>query len=318
MSVSLNLGSWGSVFAVPSAVVDEHLKLASPQQLKVLLFLLRNSGKSYSEKEIGDLLRIHEADVRDCVRFWVERKILSEFEGELTPVQDAPKTEEKPVNQEKAKPRTVVSRPQKPDIITAAQRVSADENLRHTLAEVESCLAKPLSGGDTATVVMLYDTLGLPPEVIIMLVNYCASIGKRNMRAIERIGIQWSDLGIDSVEAADNKIKQSKISSMNWNRVSSVFGLKNIGSPTAKQLSYVDVWIGEWHFSDEILRIAYEACVDNTGKMSLAYINKILMRWHNAGVSTPEDIEKLDKKSAPAKKPADKPSFDLDELEKIQ
>ena len=42
------------------------------------------------------------------------------------------------------------------------------------------------------------------------------------------------------------------------------------------------------------------------------------MRWHNAGVSTPKDIEKLDKKSAPAKKPADKPSFDLDELEKIQ
>ncbi|MEE3334071.1 MAG: DnaD domain protein [Ruminococcus sp.] len=314
MSVHINLGSWGSVFAVPSTVVDEHLKLCSPQQLKILLFLLRNSDKSFTNKEIGDALLIHEADVKDSIRFWVDRNVLCERDGELFPDESV---SEKPA--EKTKPaakKTVVSRPKKPDIITAAQRVSADDNLRFTLAEVEAALSKPLSSGDTSTVVMLYDTLGLPGEVIIMLVNYCVSVGKGNMRAIERLGIRWADNGIDTVEAADNSIKKAKASTMNWNRVSSVFGLHNVGSPTVKQLSYVDVWIGDWHFSDEMLRAAYETCVDNTGKMSLAYINKVLQRWHNAGIANPEDIEKLDAKKSVVKK--NNSSFDIDELDKIQ
>ncbi|MBQ5399531.1 MAG: DnaD domain protein [Ruminococcus sp.] len=317
MSVGINLGCWGSVFAVPSSVVDEHIKIASPQQLKILLFLLRNAGKSYTHKEIGDLLLIHEDDVKDSIRFWVDREVLCENGAELAPSDNKKEiSSEPPVKKEEKKPKTVVSRPQKPDIITAAQRVSADENLRHTLAEVESALSKPLSSGDTSTIVMLYDTLGLPAEVIIMLVNYCVSIGKSNMRAIERIGIQWSDAGVYTIEAADNRIMQSRRSSMNFNRVSSVFGLKNIGSPTARQLVYVDRWIDEWHFSDEMLRSAYEACVDNTGQMKLQYINKILERWHKAGISSPDEIEKLDKK--PQKKKPSETSFDLDELDKIQ
>ena len=82
MSVRINLGGWGSVFAVPSCIVDEHLKLASPQQLKVILFLLRNSEKSYTYKEIGDTLLIHEEDVKDSVTFWKERGVLADLEVE--------------------------------------------------------------------------------------------------------------------------------------------------------------------------------------------------------------------------------------------
>lgn len=329
MSVRINLGSWGSVFAVPSCIVDEHLKLASPQQLKVILFLLRNSEKSYTYKEIGDTLLIHEEDVKDCVTFWKERGVLTEFEGELVPDNSsvAEKAEPVTVSVEPEKTaqninpvKTVVSRPQKPDIITAAQRVSSDENLQNMLAMVESILSKPLSSGDTSTLVMLYDTCGLPAEVIVTLVGYCQSIGKGNMRTIERLGVKWADEGIDSLEAADNKIAQTKRSNANWNRISAVFGLKNIGSPTAKQLEYADIWIEKWLFSDEMLRRAYEINVDTTGKMSTAYINKILNRWHNAGIFKPEDIEKLD-----AKKPAKKPegsksnaSYNIDELDKIQ
>lgn len=85
MSVRINLGKWGSVFAVPSCVVDEHIKIAGQSQLKVLLFLLRNSEKSYTYKEIGDALTIHEADVKDCVKFWVEREVIVEAGGEFIP-----------------------------------------------------------------------------------------------------------------------------------------------------------------------------------------------------------------------------------------
>ena len=320
MSVRINLGEWGSVFAVPSSVVDGHLKIASQNQLKVLLFLLRHSDKDFSYNEIGDTLRIHPDDVADCVSFWVQRGILSEREGELTPsenaaaaVPKAPKASEPET--EKPKKRSVISRPQKPDIVSAAQRVASDETLSHVLAEVELALGNPLSSGNIATLVMLYDTCGLPAEVIVMLVNYCVSIGKANMRTIETVGVRWADDGIYTVEAADNRIMLSHQSSKNWSRVSSVFGLKNIGSPTVKQLEFADRWTGEWKFSDDMLRRAYEICVDTKGEMKLGYINGILSKWFKSQIFTLEDIEKTDTKKK--KTTAKKSSFDIDELEKI-
>ena len=43
MSYKIDLGAWGSIFAVPTALVDSHIKLASGAQLKVLLYILRNN-----------------------------------------------------------------------------------------------------------------------------------------------------------------------------------------------------------------------------------------------------------------------------------
>ena len=316
MSVKINLGKWGSVFAVPSCIVDEHLKIASPSQVKVILFLLRNSEKSYTYKEIGDALFIHESDVKDCIAFWIEREVLCEYDGELKAGKAAEKAEKSETAPKPVEKKTVISRPLKPDMITAAGIINDDANLQALLAEVEASLAKPLSSGGTSVIVMLYTTCGLPAEVIVMLVNYCVSIGKTDMRTIERIGVKWADEGIDCIEAADQKIADTKRSNENWTRIKFVFGINNAGSPTAKQLEFADRWIGQWRFSDEMLRIAYETNVDNTGKMSLPYINKILKRWHDAGIANPEDIEKLDKK--PVKKTSSDSSYDLDELMKIK
>lgn len=320
MSVRINLGKWGSVFAVPSCVVDEHLKIAGASQLKVLLFLLKNSDKSYTYKEIGDALTLHESDVKDCVEFWVEREVLTKAEDGLAPGKASEKSTAEDKQAFDVKKKTVVTRPVKPDVITTAQIINADDNLKALLAEVEVSLSKPLSSGGTSVIVMLYDTCGLPAEVIVMLVNYCVSIGKTDMRTIERLGVKWADDGVDTIEAADNKIAAAKRSSENWSRIKYVFGLNNAGSPTAKQLDYADVWIGEWHFSDEMLRFAYEANVDNTGKMSFPYINKVLKRWHDAGAVTLDDVKKLDNKQdkKSEKKTSKKSSYDLEELMKIK
>ena len=318
MPVKINLGSWGSVFAVPSCVVDEHLRIASANQIKVLLFLLRNNDKNFTYKELGDTLRIHEEDVRDCVAFWIDRDVLVEQDDALVPDSKVMETKtETEVQSEKPNPKVTVSRPSKPDIITAAQRVASDEGLKFALGEVESALGKPLSSGNIATLVMFYDTCGLPAEVIVMLVNYCVSVGKANMRAIETIGVRWADDGINSIEAAENKIKLSKEADMNWSRVSSVFGLKNVGSPTAKQLEFAERWISEWHFSDDMLREAYEICVNTKGEMKLGYINGILSKWYKSGIFTVADVKKNDNKKPSKSKKKSNASYDIEELMKF-
>lgn len=317
MSVRINLGKWGSVFAVPSCVVDEHIKIAGESQLKVLLFLLKNSYKAYTYKEIGEALSIHESDVKDCVDFWIEREVIAEIDGILIPDKandsETKKDEKKPQDTKK---KNIHQRPLRPDIITSAQIINSDKKLQDLLTMVQNALSKPLSSGGTSVIVMLYDTCGLPAEVIIMLVNYCVSLGKSDMRTIERMGIKWADEEINTVQAVENRIAENKRSNENWNRVKYVFGLTSAGSPTPKQLEFADRWVGQWHFSDEMLRTAYELNVDSTGKMSLPYINKILKSWYDAGFITLEDIEKTDK--AKKKTNSKKSSYDLDELMKIQ
>ena len=222
MSIRINLGEWGSVFAIPTSIVDRHIKIASPLQLKIILFLLRNSENSYTYEQLSDVFQAHIEDVKDSVNFWIQRGVICDAQGQLVPVasdgvheEPAEKLEVK--SEEKPQVRRTQTRLTKPDIISSAQRVSADASLQHLLAEVEAALSKPLSCGDTSTIVMLYDTCGLPAEVIAMLVHYCVSIDKANMRTIEKIGVEWSDNGINTLEAADNRISQMKQSSANWN-----------------------------------------------------------------------------------------------------
>ena len=182
--------------------------------------------------------------------------------------------------------------------------------------ETQTTLGKVLSNSDIATLLMLKDTCGLPLDVIFMLIHYCASIDKGNIRTIENIGVQWANDGIYSLEAAENKIEQIQKTTANFSVVSKAFGLKNVGSPTKKQLEYGDKWISEWKFSPEMLREAYERCVDTKGTMNLRYIDGILKRWHAGNVHTIDELNKYEKSvNKPSQKQAS--SYDISEFEKI-
>ena len=182
--------------------------------------------------------------------------------------------------------------------------------------ETQTTLGKVLSNSDIATLLMLKDTCGLPLDVIFMLIHYCASSDKGNIRTIENIGIQWANDGVYSLEAADNKIKQIQKTTANFSIVSKAFGLKNVGSPTKKQLEYGDKWVSEWKFSPEMLREAYERCVDTKGTMNLRYIDGILKRWNASNLHTLDELHKYEKS---ASKPSQKQSssYDINELDKF-
>ena len=201
-------------------------------------------------------------------------------------------------------------------IVFTAQRLADDEELKILVNEAQSALGKTLSNSDVATLLMLKDTCGLPLDVILMLIQYSISINKANMRSIESIGIKWSDDGVFSVEAADEKIRRANLASKNYSIVKTAFGLSNPGSPTAKQLEYSNKWITEWKFSPDMLREAYERCVDTKGSMKFSYIDGILKRWNSEGIANLNDLAEFEaQKKAPAKKR--KTSYDIEEIKKI-
>ena len=74
----------------------------------------------------------------------------------------------------------------------------------------------------------------------------------------------------------------------------------------------------EWHFSPDLIREAYERCVDQTGKMNLRYMNKILERWHREGILTLEQAkqEQEQKHAARREQEERRVSYDIDSFEK--
>ncbi len=332
MAYNFNLGVWGSVFAVPSVVADEHLKMAGGNQLKVLLYLLKNNNGELTDEAIGEALNMHPEDVKDSLSFWAERKVISLNNEEITPAKAEPivgesisfTTVEPEAEPKKAK--RPVSRAVRPEPGYVIKRLGSDPELALLMDEAQRIFGRMLSNAEAGTLVMLMDTDGLPADVIIMLLQYCADNNKGTMRFVEKIGIEWGSEGINTVSLAEEKIRTVTETYSYFNKVATTFGMKNAGSPTKKQLTLANQWVGTWSFSDDMLRLAYERCVDTKGELNMDYINGILKKWYMAGWKKPDDVE-ADTVNAP-KKSADKPkkkrknalevdaSYDIDEYEK--
>ena len=77
MNLSINCGTWNSIFAIPCDVVDKHIKLAGSAQLKVLLFILRYAGQNISTDKIATALSMDELDVKDSMQYWIETNVIS-------------------------------------------------------------------------------------------------------------------------------------------------------------------------------------------------------------------------------------------------
>ena len=102
---------------------------------------------------------------------------------------------------------------QKPEYQSAdiIQRLTQEAEFAGLTAEVERRLGKKLTTPETGTLLGLYDYVGLPADVIYLLVCHCAErIARRygegrrpTLRQIEREGYAWAHRGIDS--QADRK-----------------------------------------------------------------------------------------------------------------
>ena len=337
MSVKINLGAWSSVFAVPSKIVDEGLKFSDGVKLKVLLYVLRNADRELDLQTISKATGVNVTDIPEALDYWVNLEVLQKNQGGFSPAaaeelpiqnnsdveikEPAPAVEQavqQPVpSVQEPQQRYTVMKPQKPDYVFTAQRLAVDEELKFLVGEAQNALGKVLSNSDVATLLMLKDTCGLPLDVILMLIQYAISINKGNMRTIEKLGISWADDGVNSVEAADNKIRLASQRTKCYSIVSSAFGLQNAGSPSKKQLDYCSTWVSEWKFSPEMLREAYERCVDAKGEMKFNYIDGILKRWQREGIKSMSDLEASEDAKKTKESSSTSNSYDIDELEEI-
>ena len=98
------------------------------------------------------------------------------------------------------------------------------------------------------------------------------------------------------VEKAENKIRLLENKRQAWSIVEKTFGIER-RSPTTKESEMADKWINSWKISTDLIKEAYDRCVDNKGKYILNYIDSIIKRWHEDGIKTLQQANEEKKKN---------------------
>lgn len=320
MKYYLNLPSFGGIFAVPCQVADRFLNEASPDDLKVLLYLLRN-GAEEPTAAMSDFLGLTVEKLGRSFEYWTQKGILRRMPGEEEAASAALPARETLTAAAEIEPKKKKEKPEKrtverpvsygPDEIAGLAK--ADPNLKFLLEAASGQLGRLLSDADCSSLVALYQYAGLPADVILMLVEYCITIGKSSMRYIERTGFGWADEGIDSHERAEEKICRLEEFHSFQGKIRAVMGISG-RSFTKAELEHISRWQKDYHSAPELVAQAYEICVKRLGRLSFDYINSILKNWKESGIKTEAQLLAAQKKQ---KAQGSQPSYDIDEFVRL-
>lgn len=326
MDYHIDFGIWGGIFAVPTALADQHLKLCGESQLKVLLLALRDAPNPVDVQYIGKRLGLTPTAVCDALDYWQQAGVFNQSE--------APVPENSPVATEAprrgAAPKTVTEvengvGEQQITTIHSRGRLTpsqinqlslTDASIPWLLEELQNRLARPLSPAESETVIYLYTYLHLTPDYLLMAVEYCKCVGKSNMRYIEKLVTGWVDQGVDTHDKAEQHIRDLTRRASDEGLIRTLFGISD-RELSSKEKGYINQWFREYGFDTEVIKLAYERTVDNTGKVAFPYLHKILAQWHSQGIHTAADAQREIQSRQGTKRDAENPSFDVGDIERM-
>jgi len=182
------------------------------------------------------------------------------------------------------------------------KRIAENNKLSQMYKIVSGFLGKNLSSADIEVLYSMYDYYRLPAEVIVVMVEYFVSKGTATMRKLEKEAQKWSEHGVDTVAKAKRHIKKREEYFSYLAIVKRIVGA-NERNLTSKEKEFVYKWQQELKATPDAVKEAYEITVNNTGKVSFNYMNKVLEG-------------KAKENTAPIKKETKKSKYDYSELER--
>lgn len=299
------------VFALPCAVVDQYITDASPEALRVLLYLCRHGGEA-ENGALCKMLGIGGQALDAALDYWAARGLLTRADAPAvreSAAQAAALPAQEPKQAKSRAPRPALETPAQYTAQDVANRAKQSEEIRFMLDTAPQTLGRLLSPSDCSILLFLYDSAGLPVDVIMMLLEYCVSTGHTNLRYLEKVALSWAEDGIDTHEKAEQRIVQLEAFHSFEGQVRSMLGIAGRAlTPTERQ--HLARWQSEWRTPTELVRAAFDICVKRTGRLSFSYMNTILKDWHEKGYQTPEQAK--NERRGPAA-PAKGATYDLGE-----
>lgn len=135
----------------------------------------------------------------------------------------------------------------------------------------------------------VYDKLNMPSDVMMLLINYCRTRTRLSAREIEKVGYEWHDKGVMTYTAAADLVDNITQRSGKVARVMRLFGVTDRRASESEE-RYISSWL-DMGMSEQMLRIAYDRTVLQTGKLQWKYMNRIIEDWNKKGYKNVRQVE---------------------------
>lgn len=208
-----------------------------------------------------------------------------------------------------------------------SRRSAEDGAFSAILAEARSVMAKNLSSNDMRVLFGIYDYLALPPDVILVLLHYCGEkcdrlyAGRRSptIKSIEQEAYRWANREIVTLDMAEEYIARENERLDRGEQIKKLLAIQRELTPTERR--YIGAWV-EAGFDDEVISLAYDRTVTQTGAMKWPYMARILQSWQEKGLFTVEDIEAKDgrgssRRGAPVSRDGGKRPVRTDDIDRL-
>ena len=321
MNYKFKCDNWGSSFNVPTSVVTDYIKISDGNFIKILLCVLsgnRNVTSEILSKKSGLSIDI----VDDAIKHWCSLGVLDVDSSDNNNVQNEIKELHKPVSVvESIKPTSAPIKEKKVVVNYTLREIhekaEKDENLKHLINDIQSTLQVTINGKELGKLVELYELYHFDAPSIMLVADYCSTIGKRSIAYLSTVMIRWYEEGIQSYSDTEKKIIQCTEFRKFENKVLRIFGMES--NPSKQQIELIDKW-KKMGYSTELIEIAYNKCMDNKSKLNFKYIDGIITKWSEKAIITPEQVQindaKYKSKKTEEKVISDKKNtYDLDKFQ---
>ncbi len=173
---------------------------------------------------------------------------------------------------------------------------ASGESFSLLVGEVQRRLGRILSTEELKILLSMKDYLGLPEEVISLLLSFCIQRARArgqsrtpSLRTMEKEAYRWADEGLDTLEAAGDYMQRELERQTAVGRVQARLQLSERRLTRAEE-QYIRAWLDKG-FGEDAIALARERTCLNTGAMKWNYCNSILESWHQKGLHTVPEIE---------------------------
>lgn len=295
----------GTPRPLPRLIGNEALCEASRTDLLVLLSLCELGSADASR--LSELLSLAAPEVEAALAFWRGAGVLAlsatVADGEVAPAEDGKK---KPPLRDKD------LRAMGGEEMAAVIR---ERGLAELIEAAEQQCGRLFNRTELSILVGMVEELGLDGAYVLTLLAYCDGIDgeKKSLRYAERVAVHLCEHGIDTTEALEEYIRERELLRSVEGGLRRMFGI-GARKLTAREEQAFLLWTETYGYGEDVIGAAYDITVNAVGRASVAYADKILTHWHEAGVRTVGEAEALlakekeSKRRPPARETKKKPS----------
>ncbi len=291
------------IFVLPCRAADDLLKELDLVSLRSLIYIFRCSPRSVTLEELSNRTGFSAGETESACEKLASLQLIYREETEQQPASSRPSSEKR---------RRLI----KPYEI--AEMAENDSELVRLVNEAQQIIGKPISPVQSEVLTSLYSYYGLTSDYILLALHYTVEKGNFSIRYFEKMVASWVDSGISDFDALDDHLKHLREQDDISRKIKLILGIRG-RNLTEKEMSYAKKWTDTYRSSPELIKLSYDTTVDNTGKISFPYMDKILQSWHELGITTAEQAKSASVKRKNRNAPSSFSGNDsyIDELEKM-